>query len=384
MDGVDLVVRVVHQRDAHRVDRLVDLGDAHRGEHPRVQRPEPHLAHHVGVVARDAAGEEPHRDASARDLLPAVGRLLQDQVPRGAVGDERRHADDHGRLGLGCGRTGPGAESGERGERREQKRAARARARRGEADRGSGIGLLVIAAGPLVLCTGRSLAATLSRARGLYSTNSSSTRAELEARALLGQQVGEPLRVLAAHVHRERLVEHLAELRAVLAHDAHALGEAEVRERAPPLREGERLVEVLARPLERAADRRAGRLPADEELVDRAQLPALVELERAPRERLHHALVGAQLRVVHLERDGSRPRHGRPVEQRHVLLLRAGERRLRVALQRRSRTRESRAPARAGRSRAPAGRASAPAPRSSVARARSFGSTMSASSWTQP
>src|SRR6185436_10711630 len=54
--------------------------------------------------------------------------------------------------------------------------------------------------------------------------------AELEARALLREQVGDALRVLLADVERERLLHQLLELRLVLLDDAHVLGEDHVRE----------------------------------------------------------------------------------------------------------------------------------------------------------
>src|SRR6185436_16602027 len=54
--------------------------------------------------------------------------------------------------------------------------------------------------------------------------------AELEARALLREQVGDALRALLADVERERLLHQLLELRLVLLDDAHVLGEDHVRE----------------------------------------------------------------------------------------------------------------------------------------------------------
>jgi len=92
-DVVDLLVRVVHHGHFERVDRLLDLGEAHRGEHGALERAHLHLANDVRVVAGHAAGEEDDVHAAVGNPLPLGRHFLQHEMPRGALGHHGRHLD---------------------------------------------------------------------------------------------------------------------------------------------------------------------------------------------------------------------------------------------------------------------------------------------------
>ena len=176
-------------------------------------------------------------------LLPALGRLLEDEVPGRAVGHERRHADDERRLGLDARLE----RDGERGHRER-------RAPRGPSGYSSDLRIFI-----------SSLASPLLDEQLVQP-------GELEARALLRQQVGETL------VGGLRLTSKASAFSSssrncglVLLRDAHALGQHHVRERAPPpgrTRGPARSARAPCRSSRRSSS--AARLPAHEELVERA------------------------------------------------------------------------------------------------------------------
>ncbi len=100
-DTVQLAIVGVDHRDLNRQHAAVNVGQSGAAQKAGVESPEPHLADHIGIVASHAARVKAKPHLPAGSLLPRRTHLLQDLVPFGTLGSERRHFDDD-LLGRPC------------------------------------------------------------------------------------------------------------------------------------------------------------------------------------------------------------------------------------------------------------------------------------------